>query len=252
MVARHWWLSMRRRNEVRYALVIWVMVGAALMPISATAKQCVVLLHGLGRSAASMQPLAAALQQAGYLTFNQSYPSRRYPIERLVELALDPALDFCARQQASHIHIVTHSLGGILVRQKLQRSSLFPISRVVMLGPPNQGSEVVDYLRNWRLFRWITGPAGQQLGRDQQALVRQLQPVAAQVGVIAGNRSADPWFNFLFAGQHDGKVSVQSTRLPEMQDFIELPVGHTFMMRDDEVIRQTLTFLRDGCFQHRA
>lgn len=232
------------------AIVVALFASAEVMAMQGGKPECVVLLHGLGRGANAMAPLEKALQREGYLTWNESYPSRRFDVEQLSQKALTPALDFCTRHQASKIHFVTHSLGGILVRHRLQQQTLLPVSRVVMLGPPNQGSEVAQYLRRWPLFRWVTGPAGQQLGIGAGSIVHDLQPLSVEVGVIAGTRSADPWFNFLFDAQHDGKVSVASTRLPEMNDFVALPVGHTMMMRNKAVIAQTLNFLRTGGFMH--
>jgi hypothetical protein len=124
-----------------------------------------------------------------------------------------------------------------------------------MLGAPNHGSEVVDKFKDSWWFRWMTGPAGQQLGTNEKSFVRSLRPLPYDVGIIAGNSSSDPWFAALFNGANDGKVSVESTKLPEMKDFIEVENGHTFMANSRNVINQVNAFLATGSFikkQHLA
>ena len=119
-----------------------------------------------------------------------------------------------------------------------------------MLGPPNQGSEVVDRVGGLWLFQKINGPAGRQLGTDDQSLPLQLGPATFHLGVIAGTRSIN-WLNSrMIDGEDDGKVSVDRARLEGMADFLEVPSTHTFMMRSNSVIRQTLLFLETGAFEH--
>ena len=119
-----------------------------------------------------------------------------------------------------------------------------------MISPPNHGSEVVDKMKDLKLFEKILGPAGQQLGTDSQSLPLNLKPINGIIGIITGTRSSDPWFSLFIEGEDDGKVSVESARLPEMTDFITVKHGHTFVMRQRKVINQILTFLQIGEFQH--
>jgi hypothetical protein len=150
---------------------------------------------------------------------------------------------------ASRIHFVTHSLGGILVREYLATHSLPALGRVVMLGPPNQGSEIVDRLGSWRLFAVINGPAGRQLGTGAHSVPNRLGPVTYPVGVIAGHHSIN-WINsWLIPGPDDGKVSVARTVVAGMTDHLVLPCSHPFLMRDRTAIRQTIHFLGHGRFQ---
>lgn len=210
--------------------------------------QWVVMLHGMARTARSMVPLARDLQRAGYRVRNIGYPTRRYDVAGLVEHYVRPAVSGCGT--AHPVHVVTHSLGGILVRYYLQHNGLPPGSRVVMLAPPNQGSEVADYVRHWPPYRWLMGAVGQQLGTGSDSIVHRLRPIPVEVGIIAANRSLQPWFSRLLPGDDDGAVSVTSTRLPEMRDFIVMESTHSLMMFNAEVRRQVLYFLENGHFAH--
>jgi triacylglycerol lipase len=217
-----------------------------LSTTTAQAADCVVLLHGLGRSHLSMMPLQLALGRAGYEVWNGGYDSTSAPIESLAA-TVGVAIEECRKRTPARIHFVTHSMGGILVRAYFQDHRVPEAGRVVMLAPPNHGSEVVDRYRDRWWFRSSTGPAGQQLGTD--GLPAKLKPITLEVGVIAGTASSDPWFGDAFVADHDGKVSVASAKLPEMKDLLLVDSGHTFMMNSPAVVRQVLTFLAEGKFQ---
>lgn len=210
-------------------------------------KEYVVLLHGLARSARSMQKLAARLTSEGYAVININYPSTRHPIAYLAEDILGDKLPAVAAK-ATTLHLVTHSMGGILVRHYLAHHRLPNLGRVVMLSPPNQGSEVVDALCDNALFRWLHGPAGQELGTDPMSVPGQLGPVDFDLGVITGNRVIEPWFASMIPGVSDGKVSVESARVEGMQDFLVVPYSHTFIMQREEVVEQVVYYLRNGAF----
>jgi pimeloyl-ACP methyl ester carboxylesterase len=223
-------------------------LGLGLLHVSAGAAEmeCVVLLHGLIRSNASMTVMADALKDEGYAVKNIDYPSTASPIEQLAATIIPNAASACAG--APRLHFVTHSMGGILLREYLSHKELDKLGRVVMLGPPNQGSELVDYLVDVPGFEILNGEAGAQLGKGEGSLPLKLGPVTFQLGVIAGTRSYNPLYSSLIPGTDDGKVSVVSTRVEGMTDHIEIDASHTFMMDDDEVIRQTVAFLRTGKF----
>ncbi len=214
------------------------------------AREWVILLHGLGRFKQSMRKLEQYLKSLGYSTLNLAYPSTTKSIETIAETHLARAVQGCEAQGAGKIHFVGHSLGGLIVRQYLQRHSAPAGSRLVMLSPPNQGSELVDMLLKIPLYRWVTGPAGQELGRGPGAAVNRLKPVETEVGVIAGDRSVNLLVSAFTDGPNDGLVSVKSTVLPEMRDFVVVHNTHTFIMRDPAVMRQVAYFLKHGRFDH--
>jgi len=115
-----------------------------------------------------------------------------------------------------------------------------------MLGPPNQGSELVDSLRSIPGFTMLYGPAVLQLGTDAASVPLQLGAADYEVGIIIG-QTAGPLSGML-PGEDDGTVTVESARLDGMADFLVMDAGHTFVMNNNEVIRQTLFFLNSGRF----
>jgi pimeloyl-ACP methyl ester carboxylesterase len=224
-------------------------IGLLLAGGLAVASECVVLLHGLSRSSLSMNKMERALIEAGYSTANIDYPSRDHVIEELALIAVSAGIAECRAQAVpERVHFVTHSLGGILVRQYLSEYELPELGRVVMLGPPNQGSAAVDALRDVPGFDWINGPAGRQLGKGANSVPLKLGPANFELGVIAGTRTIDPVTSAVLPDPDDGKVSVVDTRLEGMADFVVVEHSHAFMMRMSRVIELTKSFLVTGSF----
>mgnify|MGYP001556678543 CR=1 FL=1 len=230
------------------ALALFLAVFAG--PVLAQAPPpTVVLLHGLARSPASMQAMQKALEATGYRVCNIGYPSREHSVEDLAASFVAPAIEECA-PGAQRIDFVTHSMGGIVLRQLAASGAVRNIGRVVMLGPPNHGSPIVDALGHWPLFAAINGPAGGELGTADDALANRLGPAPFEAGIIAGDLSIN-WINSLIIpGTDDGKVSLESARLEGMRDYVTVTAAHPWLMLDSAVIRQTLHFLRSGSFDH--
>jgi len=197
-----------------------------------------------------MVPMQKALENAGFNVLNVNYPSRSATIEELSEEAIGPALETCLKEGATKVHFVTHSMGGILVRSYFSRHSPAIVGRVVMLGPPNQGSEAIDAFDEFPLFDKIMGPAARELGTESDSVPNTLGKPGFSVGIIAGNRSLNPVESVIIPGSDDSKVSVENTKLDGMTDHIVIPATHPFMMRNRKAIRETIDYLVDGRFDH--
>ena len=170
-------------------------------------------------------------------------------IEELAGPAVDEGLELCRKNQARRIHFVTHSLGGILVRYYLAHNTIEELGRIVMLAPPNQGSNVVDEFSDMPGYEILNGPAGFQLGKDEKSVPLQLGPAHYEVGIIAGDYTINPILSTSFDEPNDGKVSVEDTKLEGMKDFLVVHRSHPFIMQGGEVIEQIKYFLKSGYFQ---
>ena len=196
-----------------------------------------------------MRPLAVCLQRHGHRVVNVGYPSREHSVEPLAHAAIPPAITELRRHGVGTIDFVTHSMGGILLRSFLAAQALPELGRVVMLSPPNQGSELVDSFRRYWWFRGLFGPAGCQLGTAAIDLPSQLGPLVGTVGIITGNRPVTRLFSRFFPGPNDGKVSVARAQADGMTDFLTLPYGHSFIMYHRPVQEQVVFFLENGRFR---
>ena len=219
---------------------------------AANANECVVLLHGLARTSLSMQRMHGMLEKNGYHVANVDYPSRDHTIEVLAPMAIEDGLRQCAdKVDASAVHIVAHSLGGILVRVYLADNAIANLGRVVMLAPPNQGSRAVDEMVRIPGFDWLNGPAGYQLGKGPESVPLSIGPPNFNFAVIAGDRTIDPITSAVLDDPDDGKVSVSDTRLEGMQDFAVVHVSHAIIMQDRQVFRLIRNYLSHGSFDRR-
>ena len=234
-------------KRVGSLLGILAAIAGACTPEAPPDAETVILVHGLGRSPASMLVLETRLAGAGYRVESFGYPSRSEPIEDLVD-RLAAAVGECCSDEGTTVHFVTHSMGGVLVRSYLDER-LEPFEgRVVMLSPPSQGSEIVDAYADSPLLSALLGPSGVRLGTDSTGIASELGPVDFSLGIITGDRSINPIGSWLIPGPDDGKVAVSRARLDGAADFIVLPATHTFIMNRRDVADQVTHFLEHASF----
>ena len=219
-------------------------------PSSSCKPNPVVVLHGLVRSSASMHKISQSISDRGYTVCNVQYPSRQQTIKELATNTVAREIKQCLGTTERSLNFVTHSMGGIVVRQ-IAKSTDIKINRVVMLSPPNRGSELVDKLQIIPIFKFINGEAGLSLNTQPDSVPNTLGKVNFAAGIIIGNKSTNPLYSYLIPGEDDGKVSVERARVKGMQDFLVVPNSHSWIMNDDAVIEQTLNFLDDGKFARK-
>ena len=220
----------RREREIRPASPHWV-----------------ILLHGMGRSKAMASRMAAAVRTAGLEPVPVSYPSTRRSIE-------DHASALCrllnAAEDCGRVSFITHSLGGIVVREALARggpwtSRIVP-GRLVMVAPPSRGSRLAEALKDFLPYVWLLGETGQGLTPERVARV----PLPAiPFGIIAGGKGGGKGYNPLLPGDDDGVVALEETRLEGAADFLRVEGLHTFLFRHRGVIRAAVRFIETGRFQ---
>jgi triacylglycerol esterase/lipase EstA (alpha/beta hydrolase family) len=232
---------------VKYILSLMLTVLSANTAHADNAKSdYVVILHGIARSSAHMKPLAEKLTKEGYDVINIDYPSTKYTLEELVESVNK---DLSTRlTEDKPVHFIGYSMGGLLVRAILAKHRPAKLGRVIQLAPPNNGSEVADFLKNNWLYKTIYGPAGQQLTTNNNDTQKLLGKIDYDLGVIAGNSTIDPISSYIIGGNNDGKVSITSTKVAGMKDHVVVSASHTFFPGNNDVQRQTIYFLKNGKF----
>ncbi len=215
--------------------------------LATVSDHLVVLLHGMGRSPWIFKKMEAALRQAGYETVAVAYPSLTRDLDGHAD-HLQALLDGLGG--ARRVSFVTHSLGGIVLREALAREAAWQerleVGRVVMLAPPNQGSELASALDDWRLYHAIGGPSAGQMVKGSTFAV---PPPRVEIGIIAGGQAGGKGFNPFLSADNDGIVTVAETELQAARDWLVVPAIHTLIASHPETIAATLAFLEKGRFR---
>jgi len=211
-------------------------------------KEIIVLMHGLGRSNASMWLLATRLTYAGYHVERIGYNSLDQTPEEILK-EINKQIDECCRTHHKKVHFIGHSLGGLMVRAYLQYNKVTNLGRVVLLGTPNQGTEAADHFNDSWLME-LLGPTAKALGTDEKSFPKSLKSPYYPVGIIAGEYKSE--FNEeVIPGRDDGLVSVEATKIDGMTDFIIIETSHSMMRYDSEVAEQTIEFMKKGSFKEK-
>jgi len=216
-------------------------------------QEAVILLHGIGLSKWSLILIKRQLKNAGYTPINITYPSTKLSLDGIADWLAQKHLTPEFWNKFSKINFVTHSMGGLVTRRYLNkyRHALNPhkIGRVVMMGPPNSGSEIADIMVRFPPYRWMYGPAGQELATHAQS--QNIDETFFETGIIAGTAGwLYPISGLFFKGKHDGRVAVERTKLPDMKDHIIMKTSHTLMIYRRKVHKEIIHFLRQGNFSN--
>lgn len=214
---------------------------------SPRADSAVVLIHGILRTANCFHPLQQHLQQAGFDAYCMNYPSTQITIEQAAH-QLERVLQ--SLRSYSQVHLVGHSMGGLVIRRWFgvyrDQPGTVPIGRVMMVGTPNQGAHLADWLRHFPPFWMLFGKAGLELGANSPLPPQSLPIPTVPFGIVAGGRGETTrGFNPLLPGDNDGTVTVASTQLTEACEFHRIPCIHRFLMKHPTTIQAVLEFLRE-------
>lgn len=228
------------------SIAVFTLLLLSAAPPATGSSEKVVLLHGLAESSLSMQPIARTLRAEGYEVYNLGYASRSASIEQHArELR---ARIVAKTADVDQVHFVTNSMGGVIVRYIQRYDPLPNIGRVVMISPPNHGSEVADTLHEDFWYQPLLGPAAKQLVTGRHSFLATLGPADFELGILTGSRASVPLVSSLVPGQSDGMVSVESAQLEGMTDFRVIDASHPWIKHHRETLIQIVAFLRHGHF----
>lgn len=214
----------------------------------------VVVLHGLVRSRQSMKGLVKYLHEHGeYSVVNVSYASTREPVGKHAK-SLASVIGHLG-PKVTEINFVAHSLGNLVIRHYLgdqiaaeDKQPDPRIKRIVMLAPPNNGSQFAIKFGDNKIFKAIWGTSGVELAKDWKILQQKLATPTQEFGIIAGGRGEESGRNPLLLGDDDFVVTLEETRLPGAHDFTVVPVLHSLIMDDAKTREYALRFLWHGYF----
>ena len=201
--------------------------------------ETIVLVHGQGRTRLSMVVLGKRFRSVGYQTLNFPY---NQAIDSLDEIS-DQLIEFIRKKgKTSNYHLIGHSLGNVIIRDAFRKEYPDGLSKIVMLAPPNQPAHLAKLLKKNPIYRMFTGDSGQKLSEEE--FYRNLPVPTVPFGVIAGDKGQRLTFN----EPNDAVVTVESTKLYGMADWIILDHGHTFIMDSKDTFEQCQHFLEQGSF----
>ncbi len=235
---------------LNFHLLLLLLGLGAIQPLKAQPKpDYLILLHGLARSERSMLIMEFHLRKYNYRIFNINYPGRTLPIDEIAAGLADSVARYCPDTTRT-INFITHSMGGIVLRYYLAQHQLPNLGRVVMISPPNKGSQLVDRMGDWWIFKKLMGPPGEELGTDSLSVPMHLPPVNYPVGIIMGDHSLGPLFSKVLPGPDDGLVSVADAKVAGMDDFLLVPRNHFTIKYSARVAAEAVYFLKNGVFEH--
>jgi len=211
-------------------------------------KECVILIHGLGRTKSSMNKLKKEFSKNDFDVVNWSYNSMTKNITSNAFILYS----LFRSQQIFHdkVYFVTHSLGGLIVRCMMKTFNIYALDGLVMIAPPNNGSSYAKYLFKNNFIKNIIGPAGKELINIEH--INKICAVPkSNLMVIAGIKSLsivnpNSWISqFILNESNDGTVTFKETILPLMDKFITVNSTHTNIMKNPITIKEAVDFIKE-------
>jgi pimeloyl-ACP methyl ester carboxylesterase len=200
-----------------------------------------VLVHGLWNRGWYMAKMAKRLKAQGQNVRVFSYPTR----SDCLDGHADHLHTFIGESKSENLHLVGHSMGGLVILNMLNRFDDLPPGRVVLLGTPVKGSGVVERLQKLPGQRFLFGKARENLLQGYEHT-----PTAHETGMIRGTRALGLG---RLTGKHsetnDGSVTISETELEGLKDTVDLAVSHSEMLVSADVVEQVVQFLDHGQFK---
>ena len=209
------------------------------MSSTKTQNDIVVLVHGLAGTPIDMWRVARALKRKGYTVHNCWYRTFGRGIESHAQWLGEKLKELDETATGRKIHVVTHSMGGIILRKTLAESEFQNIGRVVMLAPPHRGSHAARTLAPY--LGWLT-PSLLQLSDVGDSFVNQLPNSFERKGVEFG----------IVESTKDRVIAQGNVLLDGYQDYARVAGQHGFFAWYADTIRQVEAFLADGKFSESA
>lgn len=202
----------------------------------------VLVVHGLWMNGVETHWLRRRLEAHGFSPQPFSYRSLHADVPEVVA-----ELEAQVRALPAPVHLVGHSLGGVMVLALFERAADLPEGRVVLLGSPVNGSRAAA-----AVARWPIGPAvlGRLALQELVGATRRAWRQPRDLGVIAGSTSAGMGrFVADLPEPNDGTVAVEETRIDGVKEHLVLPVTHTGMLFSGDVSDFVSRFLSAGSFR---
>lgn len=207
------------------------------------ARTSVTLVHGLWMNELAMVPLQSHVKKCGFDVSRFGYPSMRAGLEENAARLSR----FIASVDADVVHVVAHSLGGVVTLRALQLRPDPRVQRIVLLGSPVTGSLSGRRLATFRAGKLLLGKSE----RIWEAQSVNASPDGVAVGIVAGRMPVG--LGRLFGKirePNDGVVTVAETHVTNATDEVVLPVNHTGLLLSSKVARQVCAFLQYARFVH--
>jgi hypothetical protein len=223
--------------------------------------KAVIVLHGICGTRSHMSSICQFLEtNGGYEVFNVAYPTTQ---KEIAEHAKTLAQIIDNLDGIEELNFVGHSMGNLVIRhylndldiaEKSRPAGELPkkhpkFNRFVMLAPPNHGSGLAKYFADNLIYKSVTGDSGQQLGQDWAKIESHLGTPDFEFGIIAGGKGDEKGYNPIIAGDNDGVIGVETTKLDGAKEFVVIPAVHPFLQSNFLAMKYTLHFLKEGTFR---